>query len=386
MKVQMRLNRCAFVIAVAIASAGIDRPCGADVADAIAAIQAIGPRGEGQEAAVAAAEELQSADASALIEILNALNTANPLATNWLMISFESIADRTLKSRSEFPLDDVRAYFDNHDNNPAARRIAYKWIVTVEPGLAAEIIPESLDDPSSEMRRDAVALLIQTATEMRANNQTDEAIATFQQALTGATDDDQVRAIVGPLEELGHDVDVTRHFGFLTDWTLVGPFDNTGMGGFDVPYGPELNLDLSAEYEGKLGAVTWTPFSTQDEYGIFDIAGFTEPHKGAITYAYTEFESAAEQPVQFRLASWNAWKLWVNGELLFAREEYHRGMWFDQYIVEGTLKPGVNQILLKVCQNEQTEEWAQSWQFQFRVCDQTGRAVHPVETAVSAIE
>jgi hypothetical protein len=31
--------------------------------------------------------------------------------------------------------------------------------------------------------------------------------------------------------------------------------------------------------------------------------------------------------------------------------------------------------LLKICQNEQTEEWAQNWAFQFRVCDAIGTAV-----------
>jgi hypothetical protein len=383
MKPQSTFSRWIGIAVVAIASIVAVQSARADVADAIATIQAIGPRGEGQQAAVAAVEELQAADGSALVEILNALNTANPLAANWLRISFESIADRTVKSGAEFPQQDVLGFFANHDNNPTARRLAYEWAITVEPALEEQIIPEVLNDPSSDMRRDAVARLLETAAEFRASEQTEEAIATYQQALSGATDDDQVRAIVGPLEELGHPVDVCHHFGFLTEWTLVGPFDNTGEAGFDVAYGPETNFDLTATYECQLGPVTWDTFTTEDSYGVLDIAALTEPHKGAITYAYTEFDSATEQPVQFRLASWNAWKLWVNGELLFAREEYHRGMFFDQYIVEGTLKPGVNQILLKVCQNEQTEEWAQNWQIQFRVCDQTGRAVYPVESAVS---
>ena len=47
----------------------------------------------------------------------------------------------------------------------------------------------------------------------------------------------------------------------------------------------------------------------------------------------------------------------------------------DQYRMRGTLKPGKNVILIKVCQNEQTEEWAQRWQFQFRVCDAVGTAI-----------
>lgn len=377
----LRLRVVLIAIAVALANVNVTL---ADVSESIAAIQAVGPRGAGHEAAVDAVRELQAADASALVEILNALNTANPLAANWLRSAFESIADRTLETGSEFPVDDVFAYFNNRENNPLSRRLAYEWLLKVDPQLESQVIPEALDDPSGEMRRDAVARLIEIAAEFRGNEQTEQAIATYQQALAGATDDDQVKAIVAPLEELGVDVDVTRHFGFLTEWSLVGPFDNVGMAGFDVAYAPETDFNLNAEYEGQLGPVTWQTFSTDDEYGIFDIAALTAPHKGAITYAYAEFESPDAQQVQFRIGTGNAWKLWVNGELLFAREEYHRGMWLDQYIVDGALQTGVNQILLKVCQNEQTEDWAQDWTFQFRICDPSGKAIHPVDHNDSA--
>ena len=43
-------------------------------------------------------------------------------------------------------------------------------------------------------------------------------------------------------------------------------------------------------------------------------------------------------------------ELWVNGELLFARDEYHRKARVDQFVIEGKLKKGENQILVKVCQ------------------------------------
>ena len=81
--------------------------------------------------------------------------------------------------------------------------------------------------------------------------------------------------------------------------------------------------------------------------------------------------------MQFRLAIPNAWKLWLNGQPLFGREEYHRGKSFDQYVVPGRLKAGRNVILLKVLQNEQTESWAQRYEFQFRVTDPAGAAVLP---------
>ena len=47
----------------------------------------------------------------------------------------------------------------------------------------------------------------------------------------------------------------------------------------------------------------------------------------------------------------------------------------DQYSGRGTLKKGRNEVLVKVCQNEQTDAWAQRWDFQLRVCDELGGAV-----------
>ena len=47
----------------------------------------------------------------------------------------------------------------------------------------------------------------------------------------------------------------------------------------------------------------------------------------------------------------------------------------DQHVGRGVLKAGRNAILVKLCQNEQTEAWAQEWSFQLRVCDAIGGAV-----------
>ena len=97
--------------------------------------------------------------------------------------------------------------------------------------------------------------------------------------------------------------------------------------------------------------------------------------KEVVGYAYTTFESESARPVELRLGCKNAWKIWLNGELVFGRDEYHRGMRIDQYRLPAQLKAGENTILVKLCQNEQTEEWTVQWQFQLRVCDASGTAV-----------
>jgi hypothetical protein len=76
-----------------------------------------------------------------------------------------------------------------------------------------------------------------------------------------------------------------------------------------------------------------------------------------------------------RLGCINANKVWVNGKEVMATEVYHSGSMLDQYIAKCELKKGTNRVLLKICQNEQTESWAQDWQFQFRLTDLTGKGL-----------
>lgn len=348
----------------------------ADTADLIRTVRAVGAEGRGSIAAAKAWKELAASKPIALPAILAGLDEANPLAANYLRSAVETIAARELAQAGKLPETDLEKFILDVKHDPRARRLAFDLLTRVDKSAPDRLIPGMLNDPSVELRRDAVARLIAQGNLQLEAEKKDEAKATFDQALAGARDDDQVQSIKKRLEELGEKVDLPKHFGFLLAWRLIAPFDNTGNKGFDVVYPPEQKLDFKAEYEGKDRLKTrWTDHATDNEYGIVDLSKALTPFKGAVSYAATEFVSDKEQTVDFRMGTPNSWKVWLNGELLFAREEYHRGMSLDQYRMRGTLKPGKNVILIKVCQNEQTEEWAQRWQFQFRVCDATGTAV-----------
>jgi hypothetical protein len=110
--------------------------------------------------------------------------------------------------------------------------------------------------------------------------------------------------------------------------------------------------------------------------GMVDFNKLVERHKGAILYAAKEFFADEPRPAQLRLGTYNASKVWLNDRLIDANEVYHGAGFLDQYNVDAELARGRNIILLKICQNEQTEGWAQTWQFQFRVCDKLGKAIH----------
>lgn len=351
----------------------------ADTAEWIAAVKAVGPKGEGNAAAHRAMERLAQGDTDALLPILRAFDGASPLAANWLRGAFESIADRALRPGGRLPAEMLKAFVTDRDNDPRARQLAYEWLVKFDPGAPDRLLAGMVDDPSPELRRDAVQRVIDAAERLHAAGESDKAKALYEQALGGATDDDQVKAIVRPLRKLGVTVDLPRHFGFLTDWQTIGPFDHRGGKGFDAVYPPEREVDLQVAYPTAHpdadSPVGWKPLATDHEYGIVDINKRLARYKGSCLYFTTGFDSPRRQPVEFRLGTPNAWKLWLNGRLLFAREEYHRGNAMDQYRVRGELQPGRNVILFKICQNEQDEDWAQAYQFQMRIVDPAGNAV-----------
>src|SRR4029077_9387613 len=112
-------------------------------------------------------------------------------------------------------------------------------------------IPGMLDDPAAEFRRDAVQRLLDEAAALQARQTSGEAHRIYVKALNSARDKDQAEAIVQALEKLGHQVNLAEHFGFIMDWKLIGPFDNTARKGFEVSYPPELEINLETAYVGK---------------------------------------------------------------------------------------------------------------------------------------
>jgi hypothetical protein len=253
--------------------------------------------------------------------------------------------------------------------------VAFDLIRRVDPAGCERLVPGMLNDPSPERRREAVQRLIDEGRSMASRSNEIAATLVFQQAFNHAREADQVQAISAELRRRGQTPDLPRHFGFLMNWHVIGPFDNTGRRGFADAFPPEKTIDLQASYPGKSGAVAWRSFDGKDELGVIDINQVCGALKEVTAYAYTEFQSPTAGPAELRLGCKNGWKLWFNGRFLFGRDEYHFGSEIDQYRFPVQLERGANRILVKVCQNEQTEDWTKEWEFQLRISDATGTAI-----------
>ena len=350
------MKRLTTTIALCLTAATLQLSA-ADVAPLLTTINAVGAEGRGNAEASEAWTSLSNADASNLIAILNAIDPDNSIAANWLRAAADTIVDREMEKGGSLPLADLGDFLIDTRNDPKARRFAYELIARVEPATAEALIPGLLNDPSVELRRDAVQRLIDQAKDVAGKDKAAASII-YRQALNAARDKDQVDDIAKALRDAGREVDLPTHFGFLMDWKVIGPFDNTGNEGFDKAFGPEKELDFQASYDGKSGKVSWSDYSTTDDYGKVD---FNTPYPGLLkevtAYAYTEFHSASGQAAELRLGCKNGWKIWLNGEFLFGRDEYHRGQRLDQYRLPVQLKEGKNAILIKLTQNEMVQPW-----------------------------
>jgi hypothetical protein len=348
-----------------------------ELTEPLAALKSVGPQGAGNQAASAAWRRVSAADASQLPRVLAALDQASPLAANWIRSAADAIAERSLANGQDLPQADLEQFLLDTNHNARARRMAFEWLTRVDPGTPDRLIPRMLNDPSVELRRDAIIRLAGEAKRLNDSGQPDQAITAYQQALSAARDLEQVKAMRDELKKLGVEASLTDHFGFLRDWKLIGPFDNVAEVGWDRDYPPEAKLDFAAELPGKAGPVKWVPHSTTDELGVVDLNAALGKQQGVVGYAYAVFESPEARDAEIRWGCVNANKLWLNGKQLAAHHVYHAGEEMDQYAVKCSLQRGRNELLLKVCQNEQKEDWAQDWRFQVRICDSVGTPLRP---------
>lgn len=343
-----------------------------DLSPELAKIRAVQAKGEGNREATAAMKKVVQADGAALPVILAAMDDTNPLVENWIRAAAEAVAQKQVAAGQTLPLAQLELFLKDTRHSPRGRRLAFELIAQQDSTAPDRLIPTLLNDPSLELRREAVAKALDDAAKISAKP---TAIKLYQNAFTAARDLDQIKASAERLKFFGEKPDVPTHMGFITTWHVIGPFDNVEEAGWDVAYPPEKTVELDKTYPGQKEEVGWKSFTTTDDFGIVDLTKALDKHKGAVAYLHAEIISDKDQPAEFRYGSINATKLWVNGKELTQNHVYHAGIEVDQYRGLAELKKGKNAILVKVCQNEQKEAWAQDWKVQLRVCDAIGTAI-----------
>lgn len=341
-----------------------------DVKQALEALKSVGREGANNETAGPAWKALVGAGADGLMPALAAIDDADRRAGNWLRSAVVAIAEAEGRAGRPLPADKLEAFAKDTKNAPSARRAAFDLLAKQDPAAKARLLPGFLDDKSPDLRREAIAA------ELAKLEKADPAAAKggLLKLFAASRDEDQVDAIAKKLdEEHKSPVGVTEHYAFINRWQLVGPFPSEQGKALTTAHPPEALTEPKGTFKGKGDAeVTWKPQATTDKLGSVDLTKVVGVHKDAVVYALGVVTAEKETPAEVRVTTPNAVQIFLNGKKLFEREEYHHGEQLDYNVGAGVLKAGPNVIVIKVCQNDQKQPWAQKWQFAARVCDPTG--------------
>jgi len=319
----------------------------------------------GQAALAAKADVLAGIPASCVLPCLAAFGDATPGGANWLRSGLDRAADRLGAS---LEAEAIAEYVADTARPAKGRNLAYAWLASRDAARAGSLLDTMLDDPSLDLRREAVERLLAGAAKA------DEATMkeAHRKALAAARDVDQVEKIAQWLTEHGEAVDLAAVLGFVRRWKVSDTFDNVGSAGFAKVYPPEVKA---------ADAAGWKEVVSTDRLGAVDLNAAIAAKKGVLAYAVAELDMPRPGPAEIRIGSPCAVKVWLNGTPVMAHEIYHASEAVDQYVVTADFRAGTNTILVKCCQNEQTEAWAADWKFELRVCDRLGSPLgsQPVE-------
>ncbi len=159
-----------------------------------------------------------------------------------------------------------------------------------------------------------------------------------------------------------------RELGYVSQWLVLGPFDNEGGEGLDANFGPERDLGapLSGKsYAGKERAVAWRVSPPIFPYGWVDLGSFLRPSEKVCAYATTfvraapsagarpgvEGGPARARPATIWAGAAGAFRAYWNGREVLADGAY-RSLDADRLGAAVTVLPGWNRLTLKVCGDE----------------------------------
>ncbi|MFM8413116.1 MAG: hypothetical protein ACKOCX_00150 [Planctomycetota bacterium] len=315
--------------------------------------------GTGQATLAGAADQVAMISPGEVGMALAALGNATPAGANWLRSGLDRAIERL---GDDVSVDTVAGFATDRSLPPRARALAFTWLEVRDATRAASLLDGMLDEPALELRRAAVAKVLAAA----AGDDEAARKAAHRRALEAARDVDQVEVIATWLTEHGEPTDVAEVLGFVRRWQVSGEFDNVGGAGFAKAYPPEA-AGSPPDVSG------WKPVTSSDRHGQIDLNAAVATKKGVLAYALAEVEMPAAGPAEVRIGSPCAVVVWVNGRRVMAHEIYHASEAIDQYVAPAEFRAGPNSVLVKCCQNEQTEPWAAEWKFQLRITDPLGK-------------
>jgi tetratricopeptide (TPR) repeat protein len=157
-----------------------------------------------------------------------------------------------------------------------------------------------------------------------------------------------------------------KTLNYVTQWALLGPFDNRDNAGFAVAAEPETSIDFEKKVQGRNRPVSWFRPNAAVLDGQMMLSELFEPRIHVLAYAVTFVKADAAGWSVVRCGAAGALSIWINGEKIGSVEDHND--WGDEKLVAPVyLRQGWNEVLVKSAVVEDT-----GWGFALRFCDTHG--------------
>lgn len=153
-------------------------------------------------------------------------------------------------------------------------------------------------------------------------------------------------------------------------WLVIGPFEHKN--GFNKKFPPEKEFKLDKKYHEKSNEYIWQHANDSYFDGYIDLQEILKQYNWSVGYGLIYVKSPVKKDAQFRVGTNDATKIWLNEKLVWNFNQ-GRDAIFDDDIFNVSLEPGLNKILIKICNR------INLWGFYFRITDATGNGFSDVE-------
>ncbi len=153
-------------------------------------------------------------------------------------------------------------------------------------------------------------------------------------------------------------------------WLVIAPFDNTN--GFQKKYPPERKIKPNKTYRDRNLVLNWQHPDDGFNEGYINFKQIYKKYNWSVAYGVIYVKSSARREAQIQIGTNDSVKLWVNDKEVW-RMNIGRDAIFDSDIAPVVLEPGLNKILIKVCNR------INEWGFYFRIADEKGKGIAGIE-------
>ncbi|HPP00350.1 MAG TPA: HEAT repeat domain-containing protein [bacterium] len=249
------------------------------------------------------------------------------------------------------------------DADASTREAALAALGDIGYAGAAPLLQEALSDNNPRIVNAAAHAVPKIAPALQQQGQIRTAVHLCLQAARSTNDPAIIQRLAGYLksvEAAGPLADLTRGFGFVTDWWILGPFSGREQLRETDPFPPNqlVHPQRTVTFEGQTHR--WKKAVLDDPTGRMNLGAIVGQWNDAGVYLYAAVQVDRDGEAVFHIGSDDDVVCWLNGNEVH-RFIGERGWSPDQDTAPVQLKKGINHILLKVLNA------GGGWEFSLRI-------------------